>query len=217
MNRKNPLYAKTDFLLDDTWMISWGATTRTRRGSTIYNDTAAGSKKSTEKEKFKKNLTEWITDTLLPEYIDSTVCEKRHIENIVRLSEKGSNLDSVLGCNILANHNGECCFKDRENVGGEYDHCIGKHNFRIGSAQKLLNLQLKYLWCLGMIEQPPHCPIDSIILNVAGVTDKGWTNMNCVGCYQEMIDIMKREASKISPFLSLAGWELREYSENRIS
>src|SRR5438552_12291460 len=32
--------------------------------------------------------------------------------------------------------------------------------FRIGSAQKALNLFLKYLWCIGKIPTPPHCPFD---------------------------------------------------------
>ncbi len=30
--------------------------------------------------------------------------------------------------------------------------------FRIGVAQKALNLYLKYLWCIGGVSTPPHCP-----------------------------------------------------------
>ncbi len=32
--------------------------------------------------------------------------------------------------------------------------------FRIGPAQKALNMYLKYLWCAGWIPEPPHCPRD---------------------------------------------------------
>ncbi len=38
-------------------------------------------------------------------------------------------------------------------------------HFSFGVAQKLLNLYLKYLWCLGLLENdPPHFPVDSIII-----------------------------------------------------
>src|SRR5687767_7872600 len=40
--------------------------------------------------------------------------------------------------------------------------CDGR--FRIGAAQKALNLHLKYLWCLGKINLPPHCPFDYEII-----------------------------------------------------
>ena len=36
--------------------------------------------------------------------------------------------------------------------------------FRIGVAQKALNLYLKYGWARGIILEPPHCPIDSTVL-----------------------------------------------------
>lgn len=37
---------------------------------------------------------------------------------------------------------------------------LQKGRFRIGIAQKALNLYLKYLWCLDKIPAPPHCPFD---------------------------------------------------------
>jgi hypothetical protein len=43
--------------------------------------------------------------------------------------------------------------------------CLEKKRFRIGVAQKALNLYLKYLWCVGFIPVPPHCPFDSIVIN----------------------------------------------------
>ena len=52
--------------------------------------------------------------------------------------------------------------------------------FRIGTAQKALNLYLKYLWCLGTIPEPPHCPFDFQIIKGFGVvlarfTGQRWT------------------------------------------
>lgn len=44
--------------------------------------------------------------------------------------------------------------------------------FRIGSAQKALNLYRKYLWCLGYIPFPPHCPFDATIIDQLPVCQK---------------------------------------------
>lgn len=37
-----------------------------------------------------------------------------------------------------------------------------------GRTQKLINLYLKYIWVCGYIPEPPHCPIDSIIISKLG-------------------------------------------------
>ena len=39
----------------------------------------------------------------------------------------------------------------------------GQLNF--GSAQKLLNLFLKYEWCRGKIPEQPHCPVERVVLS----------------------------------------------------
>jgi len=36
--------------------------------------------------------------------------------------------------------------------------------FRIGVAQKALNLFLKYCGCAGWIPMPPHCPFDGLVM-----------------------------------------------------
>jgi len=41
--------------------------------------------------------------------------------------------------------------------------------FRYGTAQKAFNLYLKFLWRLGQIPTPPHCPVDGIVLSAAGI------------------------------------------------
>lgn len=83
--------------------------------------------------------------------------------------------------------------------------------FRIGSAQKALNLYLKYLWCLGRIELPPHCPIDSIILDEiakeSGSPKISWTKLDSITQYEEIIC----KAKKIAGRLPLSEWELELY------
>ena len=49
-------------------------------------------------------------------------------------------------------------------------------SFKIGHSQKLLNLMLKYYWCLEWLKYtPPHCPIDRMILVAAKVKINGKT------------------------------------------
>ena len=42
---------------------------------------------------------------------------------------------------------------------------LGQLSYKYGIAQKFINLSLKYHWCLDLIQEPPHCPIDSTIIN----------------------------------------------------
>lgn len=82
--------------------------------------------------------------------------------------------------------------------------------FRIGSAQKALNLYLKFMWCLGRIERPPHCPFDSRVLSKNPNCEKvKWTKLDSIIEY-------KRIAGEAEQFartegFSLADWELRHY------
>jgi len=78
--------------------------------------------------------------------------------------------------------------------------------FRIGAAQKALNLYLKYLWCLGRIPTPPHCPIDSVILaQIPGCENRRWTRLDSIAEYAATI----RQAKAVARSMSLAEWELR--------
>ena len=60
--------------------------------------------------------------------------------------------------------------------------------FRIGSAQKALNLYLKYLWTIGRIITPPHCPVDSVVINrLPPSKRRKWTRMNKIQEYRELM------------------------------
>jgi hypothetical protein len=82
--------------------------------------------------------------------------------------------------------------------------------FRIGSAQKALNLYLKYLWCIGDIPEPPHCPFDfQIIKLLDGCRQVRWTTLDDIEDYKCLVKAARRKASR----LSIAQWELKAYNE----
>ena len=92
-----------------------------------------------KRREFRKEIREKIYE-MLPMYEKNVDLEKKHIENIkslIQISEK---------------------YPEIFDAGGN-DESIGKLN--AGTAQKLLNMMLKYCWCAGWITMPPEMPIDS--------------------------------------------------------
>jgi hypothetical protein len=86
-------------------------------------------------------------------------------------------------------------------------------HMRIGHAQKALNLYLKYLWCFGQIPEPPHCPIDSVILKrIPSFGAVRWTRIDSVADYMKVIGAARNEASQKN--MSLSQWELHVYNES---
>lgn len=80
--------------------------------------------------------------------------------------------------------------------------------FRIGIAQKALNLYLKYLWCLDQIPTPPHCPFDSrIMAKLPSNIQVPWTRIDDITIYISLVNAAKQVAAG----LSLAEWELLNY------
>ena len=104
--------------------------------------------------------------------------------------------------------------KNIESLASIMSHCHGgilkDGRFRIGSAQKALNLYLKYLWCLGKIDMPPHCPIDGVILEYLKCDDK-WTELDCIKKYRHIIKKAKERAGAHP----LACWELTTFNQQR--
>lgn len=85
--------------------------------------------------------------------------------------------------------------------------------FRIGIAQKALNLYLKYLWYLGDIPTPPHCPIDRRIIDKLNLNwrERGnydWTKLDDIEKYKTLIQNCKDKAGSAS----VAEWELKEWT-----
>jgi hypothetical protein len=85
---------------------------------------------------------------------------------------------------------------------------------RIGSAQKALNLYLKYLWCMGQVMTPPHCPFDSVIIGrLPGCETVKWTQLDCIETYKNLVSSARTKAKKIGLFI--AEWQLKAYSDVR--
>lgn len=86
---------------------------------------------------------------------------------------------------------------------GDYLH---GRRFRIGVAQKLVNIHLKYLWAADLCKQPPHCPIDGIIRDAAKL-DYDWTRSDSIQEYRNAITALKIVANGTN----LSEWELQNF------
>lgn len=86
----------------------------------------------------------------------------------------------------------------------------GKLTF--GTAQKLLNLYLKYMWCTDRLAHtPPHCPVDSIILqNSKKYKYDSWTQLDCEDKYMLYITDLRERANDVN--LNLTEWELSVFN-----
>lgn len=80
--------------------------------------------------------------------------------------------------------------------------------FRIGSAQKALNLHLKYRWCLRQIPMPPHCPFDAYVLRAIPAWRTPWTRIESIRQYADLV----AAARAIAGEQPLAEWELALYN-----
>lgn len=99
----------------------------------------------------------------------------------------------------------------------EFKRLLRHGRFRIGVAQKALNLYLKYLWCLGKIPTPPHCPFDSRIIAKLPLTHAQkklkWTELDSLEDYQALVDAGMRKISETA-YKSLSDWELDEWKKD---
>jgi hypothetical protein len=90
---------------------------------------------SEETKRYFKTKTSGLIDNMLSQYKKGNITDEEHITNIKEVSNYSNHFSEIF--------NG------------------GQINF--GIAQKMLNLYLKYQWCLGDIAEPPHFPVDRII------------------------------------------------------
>jgi hypothetical protein len=152
------------------------------RGKNVYNFYEAN---NIIANKQKNNFRNFVKDRLKDfkyTYKNGGIEEEIHIKNLSDLKNKiDKNYSTIL-------RNGEINF---------------------GRVQKLLNLYLKYLWALGNIAMPPHCPFDSTIIskldNVNGII---WTDMD-LDNYKLLVSRAKEKAGD----KSLAEWELETFRE----
>lgn len=126
-------------------------------------------------------LSKWLSGA--GEHYKTTSRECDHVARIVDLAE---HMTSHFGSNLR---------------GGR---------FRIGVAQKALNLYLKYLWCAGRIPMPPHCPFDArIISRLRFEAPVRWTKLDSIQEYELLV----RAARAVAGDQPLAAWELGVWNE----
>ena len=93
-----------------------------------------------------------------------------------------------------------------DQLSAEHGAQLHQGRFRHGTAQKLVNMQMKYLWTAGLIDEPLHCPIDGIIRNEAKLSYE-WTSSDCQDEYVRAISDLRKVAGP----LSLSLWELQNF------
>lgn len=90
----------------------------------------------------------------------------------------------------------------------QFSRILDGDRFKIGTAQKALNLYLKFLWCLGIHNcAPPHCPLDGIILKKVSIY-QAWTKLDCMETYKKWINTIKEKATT----KSIPEWELENWN-----
>ena len=133
----------------------------------------------------KRMMKGYIDNTIISQY-KNDISEKDHIANIKSVSDYSTCFED-----ILAN---------------------GKLNF--GVSQKLLNLYLKYMWCLGIITSPPpHFPVDSIIQKKLKLKVIPWTKMKDEEDYLKVINHAKTVLPNYS-YKTIAELELMLFRRN---
>jgi hypothetical protein len=133
-----------------------------------------------EKEQFRAALQREVER--IADFCRDEVSESRHIANILKLAD---------------------------DLSGQYASALKDNRFRIGTAQKVLNLYLKYMWCVGQIARPPHCPFDSqVIAELPSCRDIKWTVSDSYEDYERLVKAAKDRAGGVS----LAEWELKLFN-----
>lgn len=116
---------------------------------------------------------------------ESKVSEKDHIKNIEKI---------------------------KKSVDKKWGHILDQSSISYGVVQKAFNLHLKLMWCLKKIPEPPHCPLDSIIIRHLSIKDReNWTGIRDIQIYKTLISKLQNIAKESN--MSLAQWELMTYKK----
>jgi hypothetical protein len=130
------------------------------------------------KQEFKTRTRAYIEEQLWSKYTSSQLSDEAHLASIKDLSTFTKEFSEIL-------------------QGGQL-------NF--GVSQKMLNLFLKYQWCLNEIPTPPHFPVDRRIqekLEIHQITS--WTSYTDEKEYMQIIQTARKKAN---PNQSIAELEL---------
>jgi hypothetical protein len=124
-----------------------------------------------------------------------------------------------LAAGLVRNQYGRAVSEDQhcENIESLIKHANDRVGFILlergypyASAQKVLNLYLKYQWCPGRCAEPPHCPVDRIVLNMTHLREKAnWTRITTREEYLYLIGAIRQEAQREN--LTVSEWEMTHY------
>ena len=135
-----------------------------------------------EKAKFRESVRKKISELVKREYRESRVSSEDHIKNLIDIKE-------------WINKTHKTVLKDGQ--------------IKLGVVQKIVNLFLKYQWCLGLVEMPPHCPFDRIIISKLNIRNPpAWTQLDSKKDYMKLVE----KASELAGQKALAEWELDVFS-----
>ncbi|MFM2387876.1 MAG: hypothetical protein RL660_2633 [Bacteroidota bacterium] len=176
--------AQKFFLKNQFWQLTISAAFSR---NTVYHfdpNNCPHSKKEFEQKKIllKVQLFNLVED-MLQQYKQPRDIEKLHLDNI-----------------------GEICRFSCDNFGS----ILQNNSLNFGTAQKILNLYLKYLWCSNLIDFiPPHFPIDRLVQQKAlKRVEENWTDIDSRARYISLLDKFKSHFKDRSP----AVWELGIYN-----
>jgi hypothetical protein len=149
----------------------------------LYEKKTVSNQSSMQAIQFRESLIKFLTVKIMPQYVKGCT-EEDHYRNIEGLIANAKKIDPGI---------------------------LGTEGYKYGIAQKLLNLALKYYWCLDLVNEPPHCPIDRLIISKTSYNGKiNWTQIIKRAQYEGII----RELAVLAgdEGLSIAQWELKHYS-----
>lgn len=135
-----------------------------------------------QKSTFRLGVKDKINDLVKNNYKESQVTSQNHINNLIDIQNW---------------------------VNNNYSQILKNGNINLGVVQKILNLHLKYLWCLGLVKTPPHCPFDRIIIARLRLHNPpAWTKLDSVETYKTLVT----KASELAEGKTIAEWELSLFS-----
>ncbi len=134
------------------------------------------------KSEFREAIRNKISNIVLNKYKETSVTSAAHIKTLIDVKKW---------------------------IDANYSHILTDGEIKFGVVQKLMNLYLKYQWCLGLVNMPPHCPFDRIIISEMKLhKPPAWTKMNSVETYKMLVN----KASELAGKKAIAEWELDVFS-----
>lgn len=97
----------------------------------------------------------------------------------------------------------------------QFSDLLNGGELKIGVCQKIINLYLKYLWCLDLIPKPPIMPLDGRVLaQFKNCNFQNWTEISDIETYKSIIESIHNQLIEKGIALSLPDWELNFWNNS---